>query len=69
MKLKMNFLFSYFLIFTFLSPALGFSQKTIESYDLKRWSKGCSPQEIGKRVADHLAARPLPLARSAWLVE
>jgi unsaturated rhamnogalacturonyl hydrolase len=33
-------------------------QKTNENYNLKHWSKGSSPQEIGNRVAEHFAVSP-----------
>jgi rhamnogalacturonyl hydrolase YesR len=39
-----------------------FAQATKENYDLKTWPKGCSPQEVGKRVAEHFVVRPLPVA-------
>ncbi len=34
------------------------SQTTRENSDLKHWPKGFSPQEIGKRVAEHFALSP-----------
>jgi unsaturated rhamnogalacturonyl hydrolase len=38
------------------------AQKTFKSYDLKHWLKGTSPQEVGKRIAEHFVVRPLPVA-------
>ncbi len=34
------------------------AQKKIKSYDLKQWPAGCSPQEVGKRIAEHFIASP-----------
>ena len=42
-----------------LSPITTASgQKSSKSYDLKHWPAGCSPQEVGKHVAEHFAASP-----------
>ena len=43
-------------------PASICSQTTKDNSDLKHWPKGSSPEEIGKRVAEHYADRPLPVA-------
>jgi rhamnogalacturonyl hydrolase YesR len=38
------------------------SQTTKDNSDLNHWPKGSSPEEIGKRVAEHYVNRPLPVA-------
>ncbi len=38
------------------------SQTIKENSDLKNWPIGSSPEEIGKRVAEHFVNRPLPVA-------
>jgi unsaturated rhamnogalacturonyl hydrolase len=45
-----------------LLPSSICSQITKENSDLKHWPKGSSPEEIGKRVAEHYVNRPLPVA-------
>jgi len=50
------------LLTIFLLPSSICSQTTKENSDLKHWPKGSSPEEIGKRVAEHFVNRPLPLA-------
>lgn len=50
------------LITILLLSASIYSQTTNENSDLKHWPKGSSPQEIGKRVAEHFVIRPLPVA-------
>ena len=47
-----------------LYPYKDFGQKVKENSDLKHWPDGSSPQEIGKRVAEHFVIRPLPDAPS-----
>ena len=59
MRLKFNhFILLIALLFAGLLQLS--AQKTKEISDLKTWPKGCSPQEVGKRVADHFVVRPLP---------
>jgi rhamnogalacturonyl hydrolase YesR len=43
-----------------LYPNKDFGQKVKENSDLKHWPAGSSPQEIGKRVAEHFVIRLLP---------
>src|ERR1035437_7776645 len=43
-----------------LYPYKAFGQKVKENPDLKHWPAGSSPQEIGRRVAEHFVTRPLP---------
>jgi rhamnogalacturonyl hydrolase YesR len=62
MKLNIKLLPVLFLIFILSGTYQVYAQKVKESFDLKTWPKGCSPQEVGKRVADHFAVRPLPVA-------
>ena len=50
------------LLTIFLLPSSICSQTTKENSDLKHWPKGSSPEEIGKRVAEHFVNRPLPVA-------
>lgn len=45
-----------------LLPASICSQTIKVNSDLKHWPKGSSPQEIGKRIAEHFVIRPLPVA-------
>ena len=45
-----------------LLPASICSQTIKVNSDLKHWPKGSSPQEIGKRIAEHFVVRPLPVA-------
>jgi len=45
-----------------LVPASICSQTIKINSDLKHWPKGSSPQEIGKRIAEHFVIRPLPIA-------
>jgi len=47
-------------VVVFLYPYNDFGQKVKENSDLKHWPAGSSPQEIGKRVAEHYVIRPLP---------
>ena len=59
MRLKL----SYFILLIALisaGPVKLSAQKTKENSDLKTWPKGCSPQEVGKRIAEHFVVRPLP---------
>jgi unsaturated rhamnogalacturonyl hydrolase len=62
MKLKVNHLFIMMGLLIFTESVQLSAQKPKESSDLKNWPKGCSPQEVGKRVAEHFAVRPLPVA-------
>ena len=62
MFIKMNVLCRLTLVFVMFS-ALSLTcsgQKSKENTDLKKWPKGSSPLEIGKRVAEHFVIRPLP---------
>ena len=61
MRLKFNH-FILLIILIIVGSAQVFAQITKESYDLKTWPKGCSPREVGKRVSEHFAIRPLPVA-------
>ena len=60
--MKMNSILRLTLIcvVVFLYPYNDFGQKVKENSDLKHWPAGSSPQEIGKRVAEHYVIRPLP---------
>lgn len=62
MRLKFNYLIILLITLLFAGSFLVSAQKAKESSDLKNWPKGCSPQEVGKRVADHFTIRPLPVA-------
>lgn len=44
----------------FLLPFKDFGQRSKENSDLKHWPASSSPQEIGKRLAEHFVIRPLP---------
>ena len=58
-----NLIQSAILLLTiFLLPSSICFQTTMENSDLKHWPKGSSPEEIGKRVAEHYVNRPLPVA-------
>jgi Predicted unsaturated glucuronyl hydrolase involved in regulation of bacterial surface properties, and related proteins len=60
--MKKLFLFSFVFLVILMLPVNILSQSVKENSDLKHWPKGSSPQEIGKRVAEHFAVRPLPVA-------
>jgi rhamnogalacturonyl hydrolase YesR len=62
MKLKTNYLISVFFTLILMGLVQVSAQKSDGNYDLKNWPKGSSPQEVGKRVAEHFAVRPLPVA-------
>jgi unsaturated rhamnogalacturonyl hydrolase len=58
MKAKPIFRIAFISFLAFLIPQVSFSQNIKSSYDLKHWPKGCSPKEIGKRLAEHFDASP-----------
>jgi rhamnogalacturonyl hydrolase YesR len=60
--MKMNSMLRLILlcIAFFLLPFQDFGQRSKENSDLKHWPAGSSPQEIGKRLAEHFVIRPLP---------
>jgi len=62
--MKMNTFFRGTLICVLILvlPLQSYGQKVKENSDLKNWPKGASPQEIGKRVAEHFVVRPLLVA-------
>ena len=60
--MKKLFLSSFVFLVILMLPVNILSQSVKENSDLKHWPKGSSPQEIGKRVAEHFAVRPLPVA-------
>jgi unsaturated rhamnogalacturonyl hydrolase len=60
MKSRTNYHLTIILILIYLSSFQLYAQKTKDSFDLKTWPKGCSPYEVGKRIAEHFAVRPLP---------
>ena len=60
--MKKLFLYSFVFLVILMLPVNILSQSVKENSDLKHWPKGSSPQEIGKRVAEHFAVRPLPVA-------
>ena len=60
--MKKLFLSSFVFLVILMLPVNILSQSVKENSDLKHWPKGLSPQEIGKRVAEHFAVRPLPVA-------
>jgi rhamnogalacturonyl hydrolase YesR len=62
MRLKFNNSIIMLVVLIFSGLAQLSAQKPEVSSDLKSWPKGCSPQEVGKRVAEHFAVRPLPVA-------
>lgn len=44
----------------YFSMGIGFAQSSRENEYLAQWPKGCSPEEVGKRVADHFVLTPHP---------
>lgn len=58
MKMITVFRMTLLCAFVFILQLQCHSQKATESYDLKHWPKGSSPQEIGKRVSGHFAVSP-----------
>jgi len=62
MKPRINHQLTIILILIYFCSFQLYAQKTKENFDLKTWPKGCSPQEIGKRIAEHFAVHPLPVA-------
>ena len=51
---------TFICVVVFIFPYKDFGQKVKENSDLKHWPAGTSPQEIGKRVAEHFVIRTLP---------
>lgn len=62
MKLKTNNLISVLITLILTGLVQVTAQKPGSNFDLKNWPKGSSPQEVGKRLAEHFAVRPLPVA-------
>jgi len=60
MKSRTNYHLTIILILIYLSSFQLYAQKTKDNFDFKTWPKGCSPYEVGKRIAEHFAVRPLP---------
>ncbi|MCX6328112.1 MAG: glycoside hydrolase family 88 protein [Bacteroidia bacterium] len=56
LKSKICFALSLLILSSSFSPAS--AQKKVKGSDLKNWPQGCSPQEIGKRIAQHFVASP-----------
>jgi len=58
-KYMKNIFMKYlFALITVLISCVTVAQTTNEIADFKNWPKGSSPEEIGKRVADHFVATP-----------
>jgi len=53
MRLKLSY-FMLLIALIFAGPVKLSAQKTKENSDLKTWPKGCSPQEVGKRMLNTL---------------
>jgi rhamnogalacturonyl hydrolase YesR len=60
--MKKLFLSVFVMIIILILPLSIFSQPVKVNSDLKHWPKGSTPQEIGKRIAEHFVIRPLPVA-------
>lgn len=58
MNKKINYCLVLCLSLILLSPISIYGQKGKGSSDLKHWPKGSSPQEIGKRIAEHFVSSP-----------
>jgi rhamnogalacturonyl hydrolase YesR len=56
LKNKICLVLSLLILSSSFSPAS--AQKKGKGSDLKNWPHGCSPQEIGKRIAQHFVASP-----------
>jgi rhamnogalacturonyl hydrolase YesR len=56
LKSKICIALSLLILSSSFSPAS--AQKKVKGSDLKNWPQGCSPQEIGKRIAQHFVASP-----------
>jgi len=62
MKIKSVYRLTFICCIVFLLPLQDFGQKKNENSDLRHWPAGSTPQEIGKRLAEHFVIRPLPVA-------
>jgi rhamnogalacturonyl hydrolase YesR len=60
MKMNSVLRLTFICVVVFIFPYKDFGQKVKENSDLKHWPAGTSPQEIGKRVAEHFVIRTLP---------
>jgi unsaturated rhamnogalacturonyl hydrolase len=60
--MKLNSILRLALIFVALCfiSMQNYGQKARDNSDLRHWPAGSSPQEIGKRIAEHFIIRPLP---------